>query len=131
MLLWVTGDGDMRRGSGSFSVFWAIVSALIILITMIKLHRLMSFSCIFKQAIQGMKHMSPAVAILVLSFAFGDAIKALGTGVYVSQLLNVEVSQTFIAPIFFLAAALLAFATGPSWGSFALLIPLAVPIAQK
>lgn len=131
VLLWVTGDGDMRRGSGSFSVFWAIVSALIILITMIKLHRLMSFSRIFKQAIQGMKHMSPAVAILVLSFAFGDAIKALGTGVYVSQLLNVEVSQVFIAPILFLAAAFMAFATGTSWGTFAILVPIAVPIAQQ
>jgi Na+/H+ antiporter NhaC len=130
-LLWFTGDGDMRRGSGSFSVFWAIVSALIILISLIKLNKLMSLNDIAKYSIKGIKHMSPAVAILVLSFAFGDAIKELGTGVYVSQLLNVEVPQYFLAPILFLAAAFMAFSTGTSWGTFAILVPIAVPIAQQ
>ncbi|MEW6990097.1 Na+/H+ antiporter NhaC family protein [Colwelliaceae bacterium 6441] len=130
-LLWFTGDGDMRRGSGSYSVFWAIVSALVILIIMIKSYKLMSFNEIFKHSLKGIKHMAPAVAILVLSFAFGDAIKSLGTGVYVSQLLNVEVPLYFLAPILFLAAAFMAFATGTSWGTFAILVPIAVPIAQQ
>ncbi|GLX79281.1 sodium:proton antiporter [Thalassotalea insulae] len=130
-LLWFTGNGDLRRGSGSFSVFWAIVSALILLICLIKAQRLMSFREICKHSFKGIKHMAPAVAILVLSFAFGDAIKELGTGIYVSQLLNVEVPQYFIAPILFLAAAFMAFATGTSWGTFAILVPIAVPIAQQ
>jgi len=130
-LLWFTGGGDLRKGSGSFSVFWAIVSALVILMTMIKAFKLMTLTQMLKHSIDGIKHMSPAVAILVLSFAFGDAIKELGTGVYVSQLLNVEVPQYFIAPILFLAAAFMAFATGTSWGTFAILVPIAVPIAQQ
>jgi len=130
-LLWVTGDGDMRRGSGSFSVFWAIVSSLCILIALISFHKLMQLSDIANNALKGIKHMAPAVAILVLSFTFGDAIKELGTGVYVSQLMNVEVPQYLLAPILFLAAAFMAFATGTSWGTFAILIPIAVPIAQQ
>lgn len=130
-LLWFTGDGDMRRGSGSFSVFWAIVSALFILVVMIKSYKLMTFKSILAHSIKGIKNMAPAVAILVLSFAFGDAIKELGTGVYVSQLLNVEVPQYLLAPILFLAAAFMAFATGTSWGTFAILVPIAVPIAQQ
>ncbi len=130
-LLVYTGDGDMRRGSGSFSVFWAIVSAVALLVIMLKSAKLMTFAEIFKHGALGIKHMAPAVAILVLSFAFGDAIKTLGTGNYVSQLLNVEVQQFLIAPILFLAAALMAFATGTSWGTFAILVPIAVPIAQQ
>ena len=130
-LLWLTGEGDIRRGSGSFSVFWAIVSALTILITMIKVHKLMSFTSIAKHAFIGIKSMAPVVIILILSFAFGSAIKELGTGIYVSQILNVEVPQYFIAPILFIAAAFMAFATGTSWGTFAVLIPIAVPIAQQ
>ena len=124
ILLWYTGDGDIRRGSGAFSVFWSVVSALILLVLLISRHKLMPFPQIFNAMITGIKYMSPAVAILVLSFAFGDAIKALGTGVYVSQLINIEV------PLF-LAAAVMAFATGTSWGTFAILIPIAVPIAQQ
>ncbi|KXJ50153.1 MAG: sodium:proton antiporter, partial [Colwellia sp. Phe_37] len=131
VLLWHTGDGDIRRGSGAFSVFWSVVSALVLLILLILSHRLMSFSDIVKAMVTGIKYMSPAVAILVLSFAFGDAIKALGTGVYVSQLINVEVPLFLIAPILFVAAAIMAFATGTSWGTFAILIPIAVPIAQQ
>ncbi|MEW6981576.1 Na+/H+ antiporter NhaC family protein [Colwelliaceae bacterium 6471] len=131
LLLWYTGDGDIRRGSGSFSVFWAILSALSILIIMILHARLLPLDKIIKTSWQGVKSMSPAVAILVLSFAFGDAIKALGTGVYVSQLLNVQVPLFMMAPILFIAAAIMAFATGTSWGTFAILVPIAVPIAQE
>lgn len=130
-LLWVTGDGDIRRGSGSFSVFWAIFTALALLIVMIIFTRSMTLSEILRTSISGIKHMFPAVSILVLSFAFGDAIKALGTGIYVSELLNVEVPQYLLAPIIFLVAAFMAFATGTSWGTFAILIPIAVPIAQQ
>lgn len=131
VLLWVTGNGDLRKGSGSFSVFWAIVSALFILILMIKSFKVMSIKEIFQHAMGGIRYMFPAVAILVLSFAFGDAIKELGTGVYVSHILNIEVPQYLLAPIIFLAAGFMAFSTGTSWGTFAILIPIAVPIAQQ
>jgi len=130
-LLWITGDGDIRRGSGSFSVFWAIVCSLTILIFMITIYKLLSFKDIVSGSITGIKHMIPVVAILALSFAFGDAIKALGTGIYVSQVLNVEVPLFLMAPILFVAAAIMAFATGTSWGTFAILVPIAVPIAQQ
>ena len=131
ILLWVTGDGDIRRGSGSFSVFWAIVSALIILISFIVNKRLLNFNEIALHFFKGIKHMAPVVAILVLSFAFGDAIKSLGTGLYVSQLLNVEVPLYLLAPLLFTAAAIIAFATGTSWGTFAVLVPIAIPIALE
>ena len=131
IFLWFTGNGDIRRGSGAFSVFWSEVIALALLVILIMRNKLMSLSVVFKTMITGIKYMSPAVAILVLSFAFGDAIKALGTGVYVSQLINVEVPLYLIAPILFIAAAVMAFATGTSWGTFAILIPIAVPIAQQ
>lgn len=131
VLLWVTGDGDIRRGSGSFSVFWSIASALVLLMIMLKATGVFTLAEIAKHAVAGIRYMVPAVAILVLSFAFGDAIKALGTGIYVSQLLNVEVPAFLIAPILFLAAAFMAFATGTSWGTFAILIPIAVPISLQ
>ncbi len=130
-LLWHTGEGDIRKGSGSFSVFWAIISALVMVIVLIKLHKLMPSTSILLHALKGIKQMLPAVTILVLSFAFGDAIKTLGTGVYVSQLLTLEVPPFLFAPIIFLVAAFMAFATGTSWGTFAILIPIAVPVAQQ
>ena len=131
ILLWITGDGDIRRGSGSFSVFWSITSSFILLVLLITFHKLLNFREITKSSVEGIKHMYPAVAILVLSFAFGAAIKGLGTGIYVSELFNVELPLYLMAPVIFIAAALMAFATGTSWGTFAILVPIAVPIAQQ
>lgn len=91
----------------------------------------MSFKEIILESGKGIKHMAPAVMILVLSFAFGDAIKALGTGTYLSQLIDLQVPLFLVAPIIFLVAAFMAFATGTSWGTFAVLIPIAVPVAQQ
>lgn len=129
VLLWITGDGDIRRGSGSFSVFWAIISALVILLLLILVYKLLSLQQMLRASIQGIKQMLVPVSILVLSFAFGDAIKALGTGIYVSQLMQLEVPLYLMAPIIFIAAGIMAFATGTSWATFAILIPIAVPVA--
>ncbi len=130
-LLFITGNGDFRKGSGSFSVFWSIVTALLLLIVLVLGNKLLTTKQVLSTSINGMKKMFPAVAILILSFAFGTAIKALGTGVYVSQLLNVELPLILMAPILFIAAGIMAFATGTSWGTFAILVPIAVPIAQQ
>lgn len=128
-LLYVTGDGDIRRGSGSFSVFWAIVSATAFVIITTISHKLLPAKEVFKYAVDGIKKMAIPVGILVLSFVFGDAVKALGTGTYVSQLMNAQVPLFLIAPIIFIVAGMMAFATGTSWGTFAVLIPIAVPVA--
>jgi len=130
-LLWFTGNGDIRQGSGSFSVFWAITSALICLVSFIFYYKLLSFSDVLSAILSGTKKMLPAVSVLVLSFAFGSAIKLLGTGLYVSQLINVEFPLYLMAPMLFIAAGIMAFATGTSWGTFAILVPIAVPIAQQ
>ncbi|MBL4940793.1 MAG: sodium:proton antiporter [Colwellia sp.] len=129
-LLLVTGNGDMRRGNGAFSVFWSVIGSLTILILFIGHYRLMSFNTIITVAYNGIKKMLPVLGILVLSFSFGEAIKTLGTGIYISQLINVSLPLFLIAPAIFLIAALTAFTTGTSWATFAILIPIAVPVAM-
>jgi len=130
-LLWFSGNGDIRQGSGSFSVFWAIVTALVCLVLFIIKYKLLSTKEIYLAIISGTKKMLPAVSVLVLSFAFGSAIKLLGTGIYVSQLINNDFPLFLMAPILFVAAGIMAFATGTSWGTFAILIPIAVPISLQ
>ena len=131
VLLLITGNGDLRRGSGAFSVFWSVFTALSLQIILIYWHKVLSKGAIAHAVKKGIVTMVPAVTILVLSFAFGDAVKALGTGHYVSQLISVDVPLYLLAPVLFIAAGIMAFATGTSWGTFAILIPIAVPIAQQ
>jgi len=131
VLLWFTGGGDIRQGSGALSVFWGIICALCCLILFIFHYKLLSSTDIVKAMVSGTKKMLPVVGVLVLSFAFGSAIKALGTGLYVSQIINMQFPLFLMAPILFIAAGIMAFATGTSWGTFAILVPIAVPIAQQ
>jgi Na+/H+ antiporter NhaC len=130
-LLYYTGEGDLRRGSGSFSVLWAVVTSYLILILMLLKDKVFSGKEVITHSIKGIKNLVPAVMVLVLSFAFGDAVKAFGTGTYVSGLMSSEVSLLWIAPLLFITAGIMAFATGTSWGTFAILFPIALPIALQ
>ncbi|WP_121250956.1 Na+/H+ antiporter NhaC family protein [Nocardioides ferulae] len=76
--------------------------------------------------VEGVKSMMPAVSILVLAWMLGALIEGLGTGEYLAGLIeDSSISPSWLIPLVFLVAAAMAFATGTSWGSFGLLIPLA------
>ncbi len=76
--------------------------------------------------VEGVRSMMPAVSILILAWMLGSLIEALGTGEYLASLIErSSISPSWLVPIVFLLAAAMAFATGTSWGSFGLLIPLA------
>jgi len=128
-LLLFSGDGDIRRGSGSWSVMWAVISAYALLLLMLVKDAVFSPLALFKHSIDGIKELIPVVVILILSFAFGDAVKAYGTGTYVSGLVGQSFPLMLIAPMLFVTAGVMAFATGTSWGTFAVLIPIAMPLS--
>ena len=72
-----------------------------------------------------------AVAILVLAWMVSTAIKDLGTGDLIAEVVSGSNLATAMIPlILFLIAGGMAFATGTSWGSFGILLPIAIPIAM-
>ena len=76
--------------------------------------------------LEGVRSMLPAVSILILAWMLGALIEGLGTGAYLAGLIEgSSIAPSWLVPIVFLLAAAMAFATGTSWGSFGLLIPLA------
>ncbi|GAA3701994.1 Na+/H+ antiporter NhaC family protein [Zhihengliuella alba] len=75
---------------------------------------------------EGAKSMLPAIGILLPAWMLGDLFGQLGTGDYLGQLVEAaDISVGWLAPVVFLTAAGMAFATGTSWGSFGLLLPIA------
>lgn len=130
-LLLYSGNGDIRKGSGSWSVMWAVISCYAILMVMLLKDKVFDVKKALTISASGMKDLLPVVVILVLSFAFGDAVKAFGTGTFVSELLGSEFPLLLVAPLLFVTAGVMAFATGTSWGTFAVLIPIAIPLAAS
>lgn len=81
---------------------------------------------LFKGIAEGSKSMLPAIYILILAWMLGTVVEALGTGEYLGGLVQASGLPTqWLVPLMFVVAAAMAFATGTSWGSFGLLIPLA------
>jgi len=76
--------------------------------------------------LHGAKSMSGAVLILLFAWVLGDLIGELGTGEYLASLVEaLAMPAVWLIPALFVIAALIAFATGTSWGSFGILLPLA------
>src|SRR5690606_18754655 len=76
--------------------------------------------------VEGFRAMLPAVSILLLAWTLGALIDQLGTGKYLGQLVEgSSLAPEWLLPVMFLAAGAMAFATGTSWGSFGILLPIA------
>ena len=68
--------------------------------------------------------------ILMLALAVGTVCKLLGTGVYLASAAKLGFGREFIPAALFVITSLMAFATGTSWGTWGIMFPIAIPIAQ-
>lgn len=119
-------DCDASKGLviGSFSAF--VFTALLYLP-----RRVVSFSSFCECFVQGFKAMVPAIFILCLAWTLSGICgnDYLNLGGYVGNIVHEHASlAVFLPVIFFLVAIGLAFATGTSWGTFGILIPIAVAV---
>ncbi len=77
----------------------------------------------------GMRAMMIAVVILVLAWSLGSVTEVLQTAQYLSGVLSERLPIELLPAIVFLTAAAISFATGTSWGTMAILLPLVIPLA--
>ena len=75
---------------------------------------------------EGFKAMVPAILILTLAWTLKSMTDSLGATEYVAGLIagSAKGLMGFLPAIIFLIACVLAFATGTSWGTFGILIPI-------
>ncbi|GAA0464695.1 Na+/H+ antiporter NhaC family protein [Alkalibacillus silvisoli] len=79
---------------------------------------------------EGIKAMLPAVYILVLAWMIVSIIEAIGTDQYLVGLVEgADLNAAYLPLIIFLVAGIMAFATGTSWGTFGLMLPIAGSMA--
>jgi tetracycline resistance efflux pump len=129
MGLIITGEGDITHGSGATAVFWAVLTAIGGAALMYRIQRIFSLQEILDLIIKGLGGLIPMGLLMVLAFALGATCRTMGTGAYVASLASATIHPVLIIPIIFLVACFISFATGTSWGTYAIMIPIAVPIA--
>lgn len=127
--LYVTGDGNIIKGAGSVSVLWSVCFAIAVAWAMVLIKGDISVAELMQVFMKGAGDLLPIAIILLLALALGDVANALGTGVYVANLVSGNIPPALLAPLVFVVSAFIAFSVGSSWGTFAIMIPIAIPIA--
>ena len=126
--LWITGDGDFTAGSGSTAVLWGVLAGLAAAWGF-ALRQGESLDGLMGLSLRGAGALLPVSTLLLLALALGDVARALGTGPYLAGLVSEAVPAFLLPALIFLVSAFTAFSIGSSFGTFALMIPLAIPVA--
>jgi tetracycline resistance efflux pump len=126
--LYLTGNGKMTLGSGSTAVFWAVLMGIFTAAVLYKVQRIFSLKEILDLVLKGIGGLIPMGLLMVLAFTLGSVCDAIGTGPYVARLASATLPPALIIPLVFLIACFISFATGTSWGTYAIMIPIAIPL---
>ena len=127
--LLITGHGDLTKGDGTTSILYSVTITLIFMCILYTRQKIMTVKQFGDYVLKGVSNMITLVILLVLAFAIGAAIKSLGTGTFLASLIGGKVSGAFGPAIIFILGAVMAFSTGTSWGTFSIMMPIAIPMA--
>jgi Na+/H+ antiporter NhaC len=120
---------DIFGASDPFgTLLWGSLAGCLVAIALSVGQRILSLAESVDAWVSGMRAMFIAIVILALAWALGSVTAEVGTAAYLSQLLTDRVAIQFVPVIVFATAAAISFATGTSWGTMAILLPIVIPL---
>ena len=104
--------------------------AIVFAVAYLLIRRVITFKDAMASLPEGFKAMVPAILILTCAWTLKAMTDSLGAKIYISQLVEGSAGalQSFLPAIIFLIAVGLSFATGTSWGTFGILIPIVLSV---
>jgi Na+/H+ antiporter NhaC len=125
----ITGDGNLLKGSGSSSIFYTLIMTLLMMYGYYRFKNAMNTTDFISSTFQGAKSMAPIASILLLAFAIGGVSSDMEVGQYLASFIGDYLPSAYLPAAIFVLSAIIAFATGTSWGTFSIMLPIAVPLA--
>ncbi|ABM81167.1 Na+/H+ antiporter NhaC family protein [Hyperthermus butylicus] len=142
--MWLTGADDpskwwetdfataLMNADAATALLWGSFAGYIAAAALILATGTLSLSRLMEYTVRGMYLMVLANTILLLAWSLKSAADAVGTADYiVSTVAAAGVHPFLIPPLIFAASAFISFTTGTSWGTFAIMMPIAIPLAWK
>ena len=115
---------DFRAGLST--AYLAAATLLIILMTALKVRDVLSSVEVY---LKGMTGMTLVAVTLLLAWALSDIGKMLGAAEYIAAVAQAGLPYWLLPAVVFILSAIISFATGSSWGTFAIMLPLVIPTA--
>jgi len=109
------------------ALLWASLSGVIVALFLTISQRIMKLFDSMHWMAEGFKTMMPAIIILTLAWSLASTTEQLHTAEYLSGALQNSLNPIFMPVIIFVLAAFIAFSTGSSWSTMAILYPIAIP----
>ncbi|MFB6343480.1 Na+/H+ antiporter NhaC family protein [Saccharicrinis sp. FJH62] len=110
------------------ALLWSSLAGVIVAVILSVGQRILTLQKTMDALLDGFKSMLPAITVLVLAWSLAEITTQLHTATFISKvLINFKLAPWLMPAITFIMAALVAFSTGSSWGTMAILYPLILP----
>ena len=120
---------DVFGEANPFStLLWGSLAGCLVAFALSVGQRLLGLQETIQAWVGGIKAVMIAMIILVLAWSLGAVTEQVGTARYLALLLEGNVALGLLPVLVFLVAAAMSFATGTSWGTMAILLPLVIPL---
>ncbi|MDH3652393.1 MAG: Na+/H+ antiporter NhaC family protein, partial [Saprospiraceae bacterium] len=121
----------LGQGSGSAAVLVAVVVSILSSMILYRIQGIFNLKENVDLVFKGISGLMPIALLLLFAFAIGNVCKELETGIYIADVAKAWLSPGLIPCLIFLISCFIAFSTGTSWGTFAIMIAIAVPMARQ
>ena len=122
---------SLAKGSGSTSVLIAVIIAILTGYVLYRIQGIIRTNQMVDITLKGISELMPLALLMMLAFAIGAVTLELKTGEYIASATKDWLSPGLLPFLTFLISGFIAFSTGTSWGTFAIMIPIAAPMAQN
>lgn len=122
----VIGKSDSYK-----ALLWAATAGGLLSAVMILAQKLMTLQETLDVYLKGVLHMASACIVLVLAWCIGDVCEHLFTGGYLVEITRDSLSARMLPLVTFILSAGVAFSTGTSWATMAIVMPIAIRLAQE
>lgn len=112
-----------------YALMWSVFIGSITAMGLVVLQRILTLNEAMSAWVDGAKSMVIALLIIVFAWGIGSLCRDLGTASYLVGILEGRTSPALIPPAVFLVGCVIAFSTGTSYGTMAIIMPIAVPLA--
>jgi Na+/H+ antiporter NhaC len=120
--------GKLIGSSDSYtSLLWSSTSGVVLAIAITQWNKIMKLVETMHSMVTGFKTMLPALIILTLAWSLAITTKELHTATFLSSALAGTINPYFMPALIFVLSAVIAFSTGSSWSTMAILYPIAIP----
>lgn len=123
--------GILENAEADKALLWGALSMAMSGVILALVTKIMNFKETMDTFIDGLKLMVLTASILIMAWSLGSVTQEMGLANYIMSKIGTEVHFGFFPIIIFILSMIIAFATGTSWGTMAIMTPLAIPLAYN